>query len=71
MKRVTEEKYMDDEKQAGKGYGQSESMMGTLEEASRLLNAYARAILTSSLLASISRRDIKGRVRSDVDVLAE
>jgi four helix bundle protein len=29
------------------GYGQTESLMDTLEEASRLLNAYARAILAS------------------------
>jgi four helix bundle protein len=29
------------------GYGQTESLMHTLEEASRLLNAYARAILAS------------------------
>lgn len=29
------------------GYGQTDSLMGTLEEASRLLNAYARAILAS------------------------
>ena len=29
------------------GYGRTESLMATLEEASRLLNAYARAILAS------------------------
>jgi four helix bundle protein len=29
------------------GYGQTESLMNTLEEASRLLNACARAILAS------------------------
>ena len=29
------------------GYGQTQALMGTLEEASRLLNAYARAILAS------------------------
>ena len=29
------------------GYGQTESLMAKLEEASRLLNAYARAILAS------------------------
>jgi four helix bundle protein len=29
------------------GYGQTESLTGTLEEASRLLGAYARAILAS------------------------
>jgi four helix bundle protein len=29
------------------GYGQTESLMSALEEASRLLNAYARAILAS------------------------
>jgi len=29
------------------GYGQTESLMSTLEEVSRLLNAYARAILAS------------------------
>jgi len=29
------------------GYGQTESLMATLEETSRLLNAYARAILAS------------------------
>ena len=29
------------------GYGQTESLMDALEEASRLLNAYARAILAS------------------------
>ena len=29
------------------GYGKTESLMSTLEEASRLLNAYARAILAS------------------------
>jgi four helix bundle protein len=29
------------------GYGQSESLMKTLEETSKLLNAYARAILAS------------------------
>ena len=29
------------------GYGQTESLMDTLEEASRLLNGYARAILAS------------------------
>src|SRR5215831_16652741 len=29
------------------GYGQSESLMSTLEETSKLLNAYARAILAS------------------------
>jgi len=29
------------------GYGQTESLMDTLEEASRLLNAYPRAILAS------------------------
>jgi four helix bundle protein len=29
------------------GYGQTDQFMNTLEEASRLLNAYARAILTS------------------------
>jgi four helix bundle protein len=29
------------------GYGQSESLMNTLEETSKLLNAYARAILAS------------------------
>ena len=29
------------------GYGQTEPLMSTLEEASRLLNAYARAILAS------------------------
>jgi len=29
------------------GYGQNESLMSTLEEASKLLNAYARAILAS------------------------
>ena len=29
------------------GYGKTESLMRTLEEASRLLNAYARAILAS------------------------
>src|SRR6516165_8812456 len=29
------------------GYGQTESLMDTLEDASRLLNAYARAILAS------------------------
>jgi len=38
------------------GYSQTESLMDTLEEASRLLNGYARAILASGslLLASIS-----------------
>jgi four helix bundle protein len=30
------------------GYGQTESLTATLEETSRLLNAYARAILASS-----------------------
>jgi four helix bundle protein len=30
------------------GYGQSKSMMSALEETSKLLNAYARAILASS-----------------------
>lgn len=29
------------------GYGQTESLMNTLEEASRLLNAYVRTILAS------------------------
>jgi hypothetical protein len=29
------------------GYGQTESLTASLEETSRLLNAYARAILTS------------------------
>jgi len=29
------------------GYGQAEPLMSTLEEASRLLNAYARATLAS------------------------
>jgi four helix bundle protein len=29
------------------GYAQTQALMGTLEEASRLLNAYARAILAS------------------------
>jgi four helix bundle protein len=47
------------------GYGTSEERMKLLEEVSRLLNAYARAILASGsgLLASMSRRfcrDIKG-----------
>jgi hypothetical protein len=44
------------------GYGQSDSLMNTLEETSKLLNAYVRAILASGswLLASISQRDIKG-----------
>jgi len=38
------------------GYGQTESLMDTPEESTRLVNAYARAILASGslLLASIS-----------------
>src|SRR5207253_7934793 len=46
------------------GYGDTQTLTGSLEEASRLLSGYTRAILTpgSSLLAPISRlRDIKGR----------
>ena len=39
------------------GYGQNQSLTSTLEETSKLLNAYVRTILTSG---SISRRDIKG-----------
>jgi four helix bundle protein len=39
------------------GYGETDSLMQALEQASRLLNAYARAILASG---SVSRRDIKG-----------
>jgi len=44
------------------GYGQTDLLTATLEETSRLLNAYARAILASRsrLQAPISRRDIKG-----------
>jgi len=44
------------------GYGQTDKLASSLEEVSRLLNAYASAILASAsgLLASISRRDIKG-----------
>ena len=44
------------------GYGDTGSLTTLLEEVSRLLNAYASAILASdsSLLTSISRRDIKG-----------
>src|SRR6266699_4353456 len=44
------------------GYGDTGSLTTLLEEVSRLLNAYASAILASEslLLTSISRRDIKG-----------
>jgi hypothetical protein len=44
------------------GYGDTSNPTTSLEEVSRLLNAYASAILASDswILTSISRRDIKG-----------
>ena len=44
------------------GYGDTHQITALLEEVSKLLNAYTGAILSSGswLLASISRRDIKG-----------
>lgn len=45
------------------GYGNTDKLNSALEEVSRLLSAYAAAILTSSTsdsVTSVSRRDIKG-----------
>ena len=40
------------------GYGNTQKLSAALEEVSRLLHAYARAILASSTSDSLSQRDI-------------
>ena len=55
------------------GYGDTATLMNSLEEVSRLLKRIEHRhsdCLDSWLLTSISRRDIKGRVRRYVDVPA-
>jgi len=48
------------------GYGDTTLLNSLLEEVSRMLSAYASAILTSAsgLLAPTSQRDIKGVARA-------